>query len=125
MSDIFKKNGAEMLVLHLLSDGDAHGYELAQKIKKNSKGLLSVQLTSLYPVLYRLSDEGYITGVEVRAENPKADGVHRTSRIRVVYSITPSGREYLTDLRKEYDEYMHGYMNILASHGTGWNPNIT
>ena len=58
MPDIFKKNSVEMLVLYLLSKEDSHGYDLVQKIKEKSKGLLSVQLTSLYPVLYRLSDDG-------------------------------------------------------------------
>ena len=120
MSDIFKKGSVEMLILHLLSKENAHGYQLVQMIKERSGGLLSVQPTSLYPVLYRLADDGYITGVEVRAEdNPRSN---RSARVRVVYNITPSGKERLEDLRKEYDEYMHGYMNILASHGTGWKP---
>ena len=120
MSDIFKKGAVEMLVLHLLSKEDAHGYQLVQMIKERSKGLLSVQLTSLYPVLYRLADDGYITGVEVRAERPANSNSHRSPRTRVVYHLEPAGEKRLEELRKEHDDYMQGYMNILASQGTGW-----
>ena len=120
MPDIFKKNSVEMLVLYLLSKEDSHGYDLVQKIKEKSKGLLSVQLTSLYPVLYRLSDDGYITGVEMRADPPaNAKSNRRSSRVRVVYHLEDSGKARLEELQKEHDEYINGYMNILSSHNTG------
>lgn len=121
MSDIFKKSPVEMLVLHMLSKEDAHGYQLAQWIKERSKGLLSVQITSLYPVLYRLEEDGYITGVQIAVENPDSPR-KRSSRVRIVYNITPSGKKHLDKLRTEYEDHIQGYMNILASQDNNRKP---
>ena len=52
--DTMKKGSIEMLVLFLLCEGDAYGYQLAQQIKERSGGVLSVQEGSFYPLLYRL-----------------------------------------------------------------------
>lgn len=41
--DTMKKGSIEMLVLFLLCEGDAYGYQLAQQIKERSGGVLSVQ----------------------------------------------------------------------------------
>lgn len=119
-ADIFKKGSVEMLVLHLLSKEDAHGYQLVQMIKERSKGLLSVQLPSLYPILYRLTDEGYITRTEIFEERSEKSKSTRAPRMRVVYHLEPSGQERLKELLKEHEDFMQGFMNILASQGKTW-----
>ena len=53
---------------------------------------------SLYPILYKLSDEGYIISQEDISETKLG-----RKRIRVIYSITPKGREHLIQLKEEYD----------------------
>ena len=63
--DTMKKGSIEMLTLFLLCEEDAYGYQLVQKIKERSKGFITVQEGSFYPLLYRLADDGYITGEEV------------------------------------------------------------
>lgn len=60
--DTMKKGSIEMLTLFLLCEEDAYGYQLVQKIKERSKGFNTVQEGSFYPLLYRLADDGYITG---------------------------------------------------------------
>ena len=52
--DTMKKGSIEMLTLFLLCEEDAYGYQLVQKIKERSKGLITVQEGSFYPLLYRL-----------------------------------------------------------------------
>lgn len=59
--DIFKIGSVELLVLLLLREQDAHGYQLAQLMEENSDGLLTVKTASLYPILYRLVDTGCIS----------------------------------------------------------------
>ena len=49
--DIFKIGSVELLVLLLLREQDAHGYQLAQLMEENSDGLLTVKTASLYPIL--------------------------------------------------------------------------
>ena len=63
--DTMKKGSIEMLTLFLLCEEDTYGYQLVQKIKERSKGLITVQEGSFYPLLYRLADDGYITGQEI------------------------------------------------------------
>ena len=73
--DTMKKGSIEMLTLFLLCEEDTYGYQLVQKIKERSKGLITVQEGSFYPLLYRLADDGYITGEEVVTRMPSAEKI--------------------------------------------------
>ena len=57
-----KKGSAEFLVLSLLEHERRHGYELNKLIESRSKGVLTFHIASLYPLLYRMEDRGWITG---------------------------------------------------------------
>ena len=83
--EMFKRGSVEMLALLILNEDDAHGYRIVQEIKDRSDGRLIIKEGSLYPILYKLSDEGYIISQED------------------IYSITPKGREHLIQLKEEYD----------------------
>lgn len=80
--DTMKKGSIEMLTLFLLCEEDAYGYLLVQKIKERSKDFITVQEGSFYPLLYRLADDGYITGEEVVTRMSTG-----RSRMRVIYHI--------------------------------------
>ena len=84
--------------LRILNEDDAHGYRIVQEIKDRSDGRLIIKEGSLYPILYKLSDEGYIISQEDISETKLG-----RKRIRVIYSITPKGREHLIQLKEEYD----------------------
>lgn len=58
--EMFKRGSVEMLALLILNEDDAHGYRIVQEIKDRSDGRLIIKEGSLYPILYKLSDEGYI-----------------------------------------------------------------
>lgn len=51
-----------MLTLLMLQEEDIHGYQISQLIKERSGGLLTVQEGALYPLLYRMEVNGYISG---------------------------------------------------------------
>ena len=57
-----KKGSAELLILSLLDARPRHGYELSKLIHARSKGQLSFHIDSLYPLLYRLEERGWIKG---------------------------------------------------------------
>ena len=58
----FKKGSVEMLLLHLLkTEGDCYGYQLSQLINQRSNGVLIIPEGSMYPTLYKLIDNKYIT----------------------------------------------------------------
>lgn len=59
--DNFKKGAVEMLLLTMLCEEDMYGYQMAQLVKKRSKGEITIPEGSMYPTLYRLMSKGYIT----------------------------------------------------------------
>jgi len=85
-----KKGSAEFLVLSLLEHERRHGYELNKLIESRSRGVLTFHIASLYPLLYRMEDRGWIAGRWVERAG---------ERRRRFYSITAAGKRALEDLR--------------------------
>lgn len=92
-----KKGSAEFLILSLLEHQDRHGYELAKLIESRSRGRLSFNVSTLYPLLYRMEQRGWITGKWV--ERPG-------ERRRRFYSITREGRSALAQQRESWREFV-------------------
>lgn len=86
-----KKGVLEMLVLRLLAQHPSHGYELIQRLRKGSGGMLDLKEGTLYPILYRLEDDGCITS----AWQNIAPGKQRPTP-RKIYTVTPAGQETLS-----------------------------
>ena len=82
-----KAASLEVAVLGLLHESPLHGYELRKRLNLLLGWGRLLSYGSLYPALKRLLRAGWIT--EVTAESP---GVSR--RQRIVYQITPAGRQY-------------------------------
>lgn len=55
-----KRGLLEIIVLKLLSQGRAYGYQLLQRLDQESGGLFRIKEGTLYPILYRLEDDGLI-----------------------------------------------------------------
>ena len=91
-----KKGSAEFLVLSLLEHERRHGYELNKLIESRSKGVLKFHIASLYPLLYRMEERGWIVGRWV--ETPGG-------RRRRYYAITAAGRRALDALRDGWLEF--------------------
>jgi len=51
----------DMLILKAVSLGPLHGYGILLRIQQISKDRLEIQQGSLYPALYRLEHQGWIT----------------------------------------------------------------
>lgn len=93
----WKKGTAEFLVLAQLEEGRSHGYEIASQIQRRSRGALSFNAASLYPVLYRLERRGLISGKWV--EKPG-------ERRRRFYTLTKSGRKVLASQRQNWTAFI-------------------
>lgn len=107
---IFKKGSIEMLTLLMLQEKDIYGYQLIQMLSDRSGGKLTVQEGSLYPLLYRMVDSGYISGREVSVETQ-----HGRKRNRVLYHLEPSGRERLIELKAEFDQVQEGIQSVFEN----------
>jgi PadR family transcriptional regulator, regulatory protein PadR len=104
-----KRGSLELIVLHLLSQGEAYGYEIVAKLTADSNGALEVTDGTLYPVLYRLERAGFVT---VRWETPER-GVPRK-----YYRLTPSGRDELAQLRREWTSFANALTTLLHQEGS-------
>ena len=78
-----KKGVLEMLVLKRIAEGAAYGYELMLNLKEHSDGLFCLKEGTLYPILYRLEDDGMI-----RAAWSQGEGRVTPKKI---YEITEKG----------------------------------
>jgi PadR family transcriptional regulator, regulatory protein PadR len=71
-----------LLVLHLIAEGPSYGNQLMERIAGMTEGVLSVNPNTMYPLLRRLEDRGWIDG---QWEHPER-------RTRRYYSLTREGR---------------------------------
>ena len=92
-----KKGAAELLLLSVLEARPRHGYELGELIETQSGGRLVFHLDSLYPLLYRLEERGWIKGAWVEKAG---------ERRRRFYRLTPTGQRVLERQRKTWDEFV-------------------
>ena len=80
LKSAIKKATIEMLLLKLLAEQDMYGYQLSQELKKRSKENYVILEGSMYPILYRLTDQKYISFYEQKV------GKRQT---RVYYHLEP------------------------------------
>lgn len=102
----FRRGIMSLVLLSLLRKEDMYGYQLVQETKRLSGGKIVTQEGSLYPVLYKLQERGYISDRKVLV------GKRMT---RVYYHLEPSGVEYLHALMEEYDAISTGMRMILEA----------
>lgn len=92
-----KKGSMELLVLSTLGDRARHGYEIGKLIELRSRGRLEFKVSTLYPLLYRMENRGWIAArwVEEAGE-----------RRRRFYQLTARGRKVLDEQRRQWREFV-------------------
>jgi PadR family transcriptional regulator PadR len=71
----------DMLILKAVSLGPLHGYGILLRIQQISKDRLEIQQGSLYPALYRLEHQGWITSEWGESENKRKAKYYRLTAI--------------------------------------------
>ena len=100
-----KRGSAELLILSLLDARPRHGYELSKLIHVRSRGQLTFHIDSLYPLLYRLEERGWIKGTWV--EKPDA-------RRRRFYKVTAEGRRVLAQQRRTWAAFVEAVQRVTG-----------
>ncbi|MFC4775531.1 PadR family transcriptional regulator [Paenibacillus sp. GCM10023252] len=96
----FKKGVLEVCVLVLASREDRYGYELAVKISEK----FEVAVGSVYPLLNRLTQEGYFsTYLKESTEGPP----------RKYYRLTKDGWAHMRGLIDEWHQFTAGVNEII------------
>lgn len=98
-----KKGILSIIVLKLIAERDMYGYEIIQLLDEISEGYYKLKEGTLYPILYRLEDNGWIENYRVIPEEEK-------KLPRKYYRITHSG---ITALKDQIDiwKYFNGITN--------------
>ena len=100
-----KKGSAELLILSLLEAQPRHGYELSKLIHARSGGQLTFHIDSLYPLLYRLEERGWIKGTWI--EKPG-------ERRRRFYKLTAQGNRVLAAQIKTWETFVEAVRRITT-----------
>jgi PadR family transcriptional regulator PadR len=98
-----KKGSAELLVLALVEPRARHGYEIGKLIEERSGGRLTFKVASLYPLLYRLEERGWIAGKWIEKAG---------ERRRRFYRLTGEGRRVLAAQRNHWREFVDAVQHI-------------
>ena len=70
----------DLLILRTLAAGPMHGWGISQRIQAVSDSVLVVNQGSLYPALYRLEEEGWISSEWGASENNRRAKFYRLTR---------------------------------------------
>lgn len=100
----YQRGVMSLLILALLEGEDMYGYQIVQAISDYSSGKIVTQEGSLYPVLYKLQEQGLISDKKVLV------GKRMT---RVYYHLEEAGRVRLRELTKEYHDVTQGVFQII------------
>lgn len=100
------KGTAEVIVLQALkAHGAQYGYQLIQTIAQSSDNVFELQEGTLYPILYRLEDRGYVKSAEREAPSGKT---------RRYYTVTEAGVRQLKEKTKEIGTLVRGVTRALS-----------
>ena len=100
----FRRGVMSLVLLGLLKKEDMYGYQLVQEIERLSGGRIVTQEGSLYPVLYKLQDQGYVSDRRVKVGK---------RMMRVYYHLEPAGEVRFLELLREYEELTCGVFMIV------------
>ena len=100
-----------MLVLKLLDGQDMYGYQIVQEIAARSGRTIVTQEGSLYPVLYKLQDQGMISGEKVLIRSYEKD--EGAARPRRYYHLERKGQHLLREKEVEWATFTTAVDRVL------------
>lgn len=100
----FKKGILEICVLVLLNKRDRYGYELVREISNK----IEISEGSMYPLLRRLTKEGYFTTYFQESTGGPA---------RKYYTLTDQGQDYLQEQLKQWKAFSSAVNQLIEEGG--------
>jgi PadR family transcriptional regulator PadR len=94
----------DLMILRTLDAGSNHGWGISQRIQQISQDVLRINQGSLYPALFRLEAQGWITSEWGSSDN---------NRRAKYYSLTRSGRRQLIDETENWQRIAEAIARVL------------
>ena len=96
----------DALILKTLSWGPRHGYAISRWLRETSGDQIQVEEGSLYPALYRLEKQGWISAEW---------GLTELDRRARFYSLTPAGKKQLATQVEGFRRFVDAVSPILLA----------
>ena len=100
-----KKGVLDMLVLKLLQPEAKYGYRIIQEMKERSEETFLLKDGTLYPILYRLEEDGLVVSEWSTAEGKQVS--------RKYYAITEEGEKALEEIEAVWKRISDGILKIM------------
>lgn len=105
----------ELMVLRVLRDESLHGYAIVQQIAHRTGGKIEFGEGSIYPVLYRLEQDGLLTS---RKEEVRG-------RQRILYRLSSKGLKQLESRTARWQEVVCAIQTFFEGGENGFSPVAT
>jgi len=105
MSNEPLKGHLDLLLLQVLGDAPAHGYQVVCELRDRSDGAFALAEGTVYPALHRLERQGLLA----------SDWDEQGPRRRRVYRLTPQGHRSLRARRTEWAQFVVGVGAVLGA----------
>ena len=107
-TDVWQGTLALMVLRTLETIGPLHGYGIARRIEQTSGDALLVNYGTLYPMLLKLEQEGYIASEW---------GVSDNNRKAKYYRLTRAGRKQIEKAARQWEQTTEIMARFLAPGG--------
>ena len=105
----------ELMVLRVLRDESLHGYAIVQQSAQRTGGKIEFGEGSIYPVLYRLEQDGLLTS---RKEEVRG-------RQRILYRLSSKGLKQLESRTARWQEVVCAIQTFFEGGENGFSPVAT
>lgn len=95
-----------LLLLSLLKEADRYGYEIIRELELRSDQIFQFREGTLYPVLHRLENNGYVRSYLAKGA---------TGKERRYYQLTPKGEKQLAEEKKKWQSFSVAVNKVIGS----------
>ena len=94
-----------LLLLSLLEEKDRYGYEIIRELEQRSNLIFQWKEGSLYPVLHKMENEGYVKSYMAKGD---------TGKERKYYQITSKGKKQLAEEKKQWEIFSLSVNQVIG-----------
>lgn len=103
---------AILLVLTLLDEKDMYGYQIIKEIEIRSDSTFQFKEGSLYPVLHKLYNNGYVKSYMAKGD---------TGKNRKYYHITKSGKKQLNEQKEQWKQFSLSVNKVIGGNAHAYS----